>query len=569
MTCSYHNTLRRLVYAIGGILFASTFLLAANPPAASTPPSLAKAMQEEIAAMAQSRFGGDRWMFQDQFGEWALTNVPVEKGHKLRIDVKAHEAFPTLLVIHVATPDRLFAKMMPDALVPTNHVMQVAEPVGKFMKIVDDFFSVRKSETKRFQPHLLFEIDGRPALGYYGYISDIELEDKLYVESLLIDIDDYYTTYYERLSEFRDGAARDLWKDSEVWETPSYARSARTREQVAAAALFPYTNFIRIIQSRVGGVTWMQAHSNLDGLHHRILRGEPGVGVKIVCNIETSSPPTVVKVDIRTSASGDLKGDENAMSCRRIAGLDCARAIERQFGRLRGDWNCFRPLVEIHIDGDLYWDIPIKDVFTMPSPLTEDFEDLVISNVWNAQMLKCTPDALFDKQAYSMDRFEFSEPERCRFQSSLVSPTTVAWYSNAICRIRKSFSGTNIVEDADGNVKGIVVVSDLRAGVVPSILEVLLDDSIDYGDSSHLDSLAVFNETLSKYSKTLPDLAPRFRIPFKCRFLQGGKEIVLPDDGHRTPKQQAGRQLIWGNMWSEGQNNNTADKTMQLDLEEK
>ena len=206
--------------------------------------------------------------------------------------------------------------------------------------------------------------------------------------------------------------------------------------------------------------------------------------------------------------------------------------------------------MEKEIDGKAEGEWSSSDKWTDQSAIASEVSRQFASNIWEAQILKCTPDAIFKKPQWYTDAFDFANPGASRFSTTKVKAVTLAAYSNAIERIRDRFLGTNMVVCSSSGIKTPVVITDIRAGIVPPVLDIRLDSMPDGDEAMGIEALKALSNEIMDFVSTLLKLG---KLPeaFFPRFLFNGRDIPVMRTG-LTEKQLAGGLFQAGMYWAKG-----------------
>ena len=542
-------------HTFGRQLALSLICLATELSAASV--SENRAVIDEIVATTRKLFGGRQWVFQGEDELWVTTNKAVASGLPLDVAVNASDEFATLLIFDISLPNDIQdASAANGKKNSTPSYDEIPRHVKGYMEAVDDYFFDRGSVSRRKQPLLLFRFD-ECSFGSMGPIRDeFDLEDLMFVAGFFDSQPDYYTSYPERIAAWVDPGPNypkfiwTPWSETNIWATPPYARDCKSKEEVQNAALYPYTNALSRVKARLGGVTWMESNGKGDN-SLKLRRTKPALGAEIRCDIQATDPPTYVFFSIKISPVGVFTNDLCWEKSHWAAMNTVEWAIGCYYNALWGRRDCYQPHVKKVIDRkseeEVEWNPNNRG--RPRSPLAPE-TSRVASNIWEAQILKCTPDALFQKPHWCTNAFDFANPNASRFSTTKVTAVTLAAYSNAIERVRARFLGTNMVVCSSSGTKTPVVITDIRADIVPPVLDLRLDSMPSGEEAMGVEALKAFSKELKNFFTTLPKLGKRPESFFPC-FLIDGRQIFV-EHLDLSEKQLTGGLFQAGIYWSKG-----------------
>jgi hypothetical protein len=366
---------------------------------------------------------------------------------------------------------------------------------------------------------------------------------------------DYYTSYPERIAALVDPDPALLppwtpWCETNIWSAAPYARNCTSPDDVPRASLYPYTNALSRVKAKLGGVTWLETNERGEKTERKLRRTKPALGAEIRCDIQSPTPPTYVLFTIDITPVGTFTNDLCWERCHRVA-RECAEsAISDYYSRLWGRRDCYAPHIDKVIDGKSEREWRPHDIGLPQRPLSPETIRLVASNIWDAQLLKCTPDALFQKPLWYTNTFDFANPGASRFSTPKVTAATLEAYSNATARIRTRFLGTNCVAASSASSKTPVVVTDVRVGIVPPILKFHLGSMPEGDNINVLETIKAFSKDISAFVKTLPKMERGEWTFYPC-YVIDGREIHI-EVGNLSEKQLVGGHFRTGMYWSKG-----------------
>jgi hypothetical protein len=515
-----------------------------------------RAALDEIVAMSREQFGGRQYVCRKGEYTWCVTNKSIAMSVPLDVSIKAFDEFATLILFDVnvsnAIQQESISSLSTTASWMANGLLR--SPVLGYIEVVRDFFSKRESSTNRMQPLLLFRSNGCFFNDLGRVLDEFDIDAIMHMAEWYDLQPDYYTTYLERMHVFADyGMTWTPWSETNLWTTPPYALASKSMEEVHKAALYPYTNALSRVTAKLGGVTWMETDAKGEKTNGKLKRGKMAFGAEIHCEILAADPPTYVLFKICISPVRTFANDKYWKECHRAARDLAETAISDYYATLWGRRDCYQPHVDKVIDGKSERECHPHDYWLPTAPLAPDVSRIVASNIWEAQILKCTPDALFHKPHWCTNAFDFVNPCASRFSTPMVTSVTLEAYSNAIAGIRAKFLGTNMVTDSSSGTATTIAIADIRAGIVPPVLELRLEampsDDIVIG----VEALMALAKEIDAYVATLPKLGMVDK-PFFPRFLINGKELAVEPRG-LSEKQMAGRLFLTGIYWSNGRFN--------------
>lgn len=512
----------------------------------AAPVSANRAALDEIVATVRKQFGGRQWMFQNEDKIWVVTNKVAASGLPLDVAVNASDEFTTLLFFDILLPKHIHG-------VPNDKEDKANIPshVKWYMMAVEDYFFERERISNTMQPLLLFRFDGIAIDSLGKPLDEFDLEDIMFLAEWFDLQPDFYTSYKERSCNLIDPVPIPWtpWRATSTWSTPPYARDCKSMEEVQNAALFPYTNALNRVKARLGGITWMESNGKGDS-SLKLKRTKPTRGAEIRCDIQATDPPTCVLFSIKIAPVGVFTNDACWEYCHLAARERAEDAIGDYYYRLWGRRDCYWPHIDKVIDGKSEREWHPHNYSLPTAPHASEVSRIVASNIWEAQILKCTPDALFQKPHWCTNRFDFANPGASRFSTPMVTAATLEAYSNAIARIRTRFLGTNWVVVSSSRLKTPVVVTDVRVGIVPPILELRLASMPCSDGANGLEAIKAFSKEINAFVKTLPKMERR-KWTFFPSFFIDGREIHV-EAGDLSEKQLAGGHFQTGIYWSAG-----------------
>lgn len=534
--------LRKMLTSV--FLGQSIFLLAA-------PVSTNRVVLEEIVATTSKQFGGRRWVFKDEADLWNVTNKEVAFSFPVDVVITPSDEFATLMIFDVSSPNDY--RSVSTTATKTN---EVPAYVDGYMETVEEYFFNRENVSRRMQPLLLFRYNGGIFSNAGSALDEFGFENLMYWAEWFDLQPDFYTSYPERIAAFVDpgpnarGGRWTPWCETNQWNTPQYALNCKSMDDIRKAALYPYTNALSRVKARLGGTTWMETdgHGQEKGRNPR--RSIPLLGAEICCDIQSADPPTYVLFAVKIVPVGTFTNNQYWVKCRSSAERRVEDSINGYYARLWGRRDCYKPHVAIVFADKSEGEWNPSPCRTPSCALAPDASHLVASNIWDAQILKCTPDALFMKPRWYTDTFDFTHPTASQFSSPAVTDDTLVTYSNAIGIIRDRFLGTNMVACASLDAKTPVVVTDVGIGIVPPVLELRLDAMPCDGGKQGLDVLTALSKDFTAFVATLPRFG-KDNKPFFPRFIVDGREVAV-EPRNLSEKQLAGRLFLTGMYWSKG-----------------
>ena len=526
------------------LLFGLALPLPADPISAN------RCALDAIVSTLRPLFGGRKWMFMDENELWCVTNVAVTAGFPLEVSINPSDDFATLLIFDIVLP-----KDSDPNRQGLDNTEKTSGPINGFMKAVECFFAEREVASRKMQPLRLYRFNGQ-SFGYLGSLLDeFDIEGIMYMAEWFDLQPDYFTSYRERRIALVDPDSALLppwspWCETNTWTIPPYAQTCKSPDEVQKAALYPYTNALSRVKAKLGGVTWMETHEGGAEQGRKLKRAKPALGARISCDMQATDPPTYVLFTIDITPVGTFTNDPCWERCRSAARERAEDAISDYYSRLWGRRDCYRPRVEKVIDGKSERECHPRDSWLPQRTLSPEQSRLVASNIWEAQILKCTPDALFTKPHCLTNTFDFAKPNASRFSSPMVTAATLEAYSNAISRIKTRFLGTNAIAVSSTSPMTPVVITDVRVGIVPPILELRLA-SMPGGDGAKgLEALRAFSNELKRFIKTLPKMERVSWTFYPCYFID--EQEIHVEAGNLSEKQLAGGHFQTGMYWSKG-----------------
>ena len=551
MTCRYHEFLRSAVSC--GFLLVALSALAVPLQGVN---SANRAALDEIVAMTRKQFGERQYVCRKGEYTWCVTNKNIAMSVPLDVAIKAFDEFATLIIFDVNVSNVVQHESTSSLSTPASWIANglLQSPVLGYIEVVRDFFSKRESSESRMQPLLLFRSNGCFFNDLGRVLDEFDIDAIMHMAEWYDLQPDYYTTYRERIQVFADyGMTWTPWSETNLWSTPPYALVCKSMEEVHKVALYPYTNALSRVTAKIGGVTWMETDAKGEKTDRKLKRGEIAFGAKIDCEIHAADPPTYVLFKIGISPVGTFANDKYWEECHRAACDLAETAIGDYYATLWGRRDCYQPHVDKVIDGKSERECHPHDYWLPTAPLAPNVSRLVASNIWNAQILKCTPDALFKRPQWCTNTFDFANHGASRFSTTNVTAVTLAAYSNAIARIRERFLGTNMVACSSSHIKTPVAIIDIRAGIVPPVLDLRLDSAPCGEEVWGVEALKSLSDEIEDFVKTLPKLGKAYK-PFFPRFIISGREVAV-EPRNLSEKQLAGRLFLTGMYWSEGRFN--------------